>query len=139
MKAKVGFTLLEVTLLVAIVSTSGGIVAPGLTASAMWAKQCSFKSDMQTIRCQLELYKIQHSGQFPPAVSFEDFAAALTTKSGDGTGPYLREIPVNPFNGDRKVRFEEGDSTAGGGKAGWVFNTTTGVFRADDSAEHAAL
>jgi len=139
MRAKVGFTLLEVTLLVAIVSTSGGIVAPGLSASTMRAKQYSFKSDMQTIRCQLELYKIQHSGQFPPTVSFEDFAAALTTKGGDGTGPYLREVPANPFSGDGKVRFEDGESTAGSGKAGWVFNTTTGAFQADDSVKHAAL
>jgi len=139
MKAKVGFTLLEVSLLVAIISTSGGIMAPGVTASTMRAKQCSFKSDIQTIRCQLELYKIQHSCQFPPAVSFEGFAAALTTKGRDGTGPYLREIPPNPFNGDRKVRFESGESTAGSGKAGWVFNTTTGTFQADDSFRHAAL
>ncbi len=139
MKAKVGFTLLEVSLVVAIISTSGGIVAPGLTASTMRARQCSFKSDMQTIRCQLELYKIQHSGQFPSMGSFEDFSAALTTKGGDGTGPYLREVPANPFNGDGKVRFEGGRSTAGSGKAGWVFNTTTGAFQADDSVKHAAL
>lgn len=139
MKAKVGFTLLQVTLLVAIVSTSGGIVAPGLAASNMRAKQWSFKSDLQTIRSQLELYKIQHSGQLPPTESFEQFEAVLTMKCCDNMGPYLKCIPVNPFNGDKKVRFESGQSTAGSGQAGWVFNTTTGVFQADDSVEHAVL
>jgi len=136
MKAKVGFTLLQITLLVAIIGTAGGIVVPEITAASVSEKQSSFKADLQTTRSQLELYKLQHAGQLPPSNSFE---TVLTMKCCDNTGPYLRMIPVNPFNGSSTVRFESGLSTAGSGLAGWVLNTTTGTFQADDSLEHAAL
>jgi hypothetical protein len=48
-------------------------------------------------------------------------------------------MPVNPFNRSNAIRFENGPSTAGAGKAGWVINLATGEIKADDSAVHAAL
>jgi general secretion pathway protein G len=139
MRVKVGFTLLQATLLVAIIGTTGGIVLPEMTSANVSERASCFKADLQTMRAQLQLYRIQHGGKLPPTNSFEAFTAALTAKCCDNKGPYLKKVPVNPYNGDRTVRFESGPSTAGSAKAGWVLNLTTGMLRADDSAEHSAL
>ena len=135
MKARIGFVLIQVSLVGAICSVGAGIVAPDFSARGTGAEEAHFLADLQTIRCQLELYKIQHNEQLPPTDSFASFEQALTTKDGLDRGPYLVAMPNNPFSGDRTVRFEEGQNTAGEDSAGWVFNRETGAFNADDSAE----
>jgi general secretion pathway protein G len=138
-KARIGFAIIQVSLVGAICSVGAGIVAPDYSARGTGVEESRFLADLQTIRCQLELYKIQHDEQLPPTASSADFEKALTTKDADNHGPYLQMMPTNPFNGNNTVRFERGQNTAGARKAGWVLNEGTGDFQADDSAEHAAL
>jgi len=138
-KARIGFAMIQVSLVGAICSVGAGIVAPDFSARGTGVEEARFLADLQTIRCQLELYKIQHNEQLPPTESFTSFEKVLTTRGSDNRGPYFQAMPVNPFNGNNVVRFEKGQSTAGCGQAGWVLNTGTGNFQADDSAEHAAL
>jgi general secretion pathway protein G len=138
-KARIGFAMIQVSLVGAICSVGAGIVAPDFSARGTGVEEARFLADLQTVRCQLELYKIQHNEQLPPTESYASFERALTAKGADNRGPYLQTMPTNPFNGDSTVRFENSQNTAGSGKAGWVVNTGTGVFQADDSAEHAAL
>lgn len=131
--------MIQVSLIGAICSVGAGIVAPDFSARGTGVEEARFLADLQTVRCQLELYKIQHDEQLPPTQTYASFEQSLKTRDSDNHGPYLQEIPANPFNGNNAVRFEKGQSTAGSGKAGWVLNMTTGTFRADDSSEHAAL
>ena len=138
-KARIGFAMIQVSLVGAICSVGAGIVAPDFSARGTGVEEARFLADIQTVRCQLELYKIQHDEQLPPTQTYAGFEQSLTTRGADNRGPYLQEIPSNPFNGNNAVRFEKGQSTAGCGKAGWVLNTGTGAFQADDSSEHAAL
>jgi general secretion pathway protein G len=138
-KARIGFAIIQVSLVGAICSVGAGIVAPDFSARGTRVEESRFLADLQTVRCQLELYKIQHNEQLPPTQTYASFESSLTTKSADNCGPYLQTIPPNPFNGNSTVRFEACQSTAGSGKAGWVLNLSTGIFQADDSANHAAL
>jgi len=138
-KARIGFAMIQVSLVGAICSVGAGIVAPDFSARGTGIEEARFLADLQTVRCQLELYKIQHDEQLPPTESYASFEQAMTTRGADSRGPYLRTMPTNPFNTDSTVRFENNQNTAGTGKAGWVLDTGTGSFRADDSAEHAAL
>jgi general secretion pathway protein G len=138
-KARIGFAMIQVSLIGAICSVGAGIVAPDFSARGTGVEEARFLADIQTIRCQLELYKVQHNEQLPPTESFAGFEQALTTAGADNLGPYLQTIPNNPFNGNNTVRFERDRSTAGCGKAGWVFNIETGTFQADDSSRHAAF
>ena len=138
-KARIGFAMIQVSLIGAICSVGAGIVAPDLSARGTGVEEARFLADIQTIRCQLELYKIQHDEKLPPTESFASFEQAMTTRGQDNRGPYLQIIPNNPFSGSNMVRFENDQSTAGCGKAGWVLNTGTGLFQADDSSEHAAF
>ncbi len=139
MKARIGFAIIQVSLVGAICSVGAGIVAPDFSARGVGIEESRFMADLQTVRCQLELYKIHHDDQLPSVASSESFEKALITKGSDNRGPYLQMLPPNPFNGNKTVRFEQGHSTAGSGEAGWVLNTATGLFQADDSAHHAAL
>jgi general secretion pathway protein G len=136
-KARIGFAMIQVSLVGAICSVGAGIVAPDYSARGTGVEEARFLADLQTIRCQLELYKIQHDEKLPPLESFASFEQALTTIGADNLGPYLQVIPSNPYNGSNMVRFESDQCTAGSGQAGWVLNTATGVFKADDSSEHA--
>ncbi|MHC4624290.1 MAG: prepilin-type N-terminal cleavage/methylation domain-containing protein [Planctomycetota bacterium] len=148
MKAKSGFTLVEILIVVVILGILAAIVIPQFTDASTEAKESRLKSDLQTMRAQIELYKIQHNDDMPgqgtggsPAAfdecmtMYTDVAGQLaaTQSPGDGRyGPYIQQIPTNPFNDDDVV--DEADTEPNSaGNNGWFFNTATGHFRPDDT------
>ena len=147
MKAKSGFTLVEILIVVVILGILAAIVIPQFTEASTEAKLSSLCTDLQTVRSQIELYKVQHNDKLPgtqgPAFDqamtmYSDIAGAVVATK-DAThiyGPYLQKIPTNQFNNLNTVGL---NGTAGDGSNGWEFNTTTGLFQADDNAAHAAL
>jgi general secretion pathway protein G len=153
MKKRNGFTLVEILIVVVILGILAAIVIPQFSDASEEAKLSSLVSDLQTIRSQIQLYKIQHSGALPTAggLSFSDAMTKYTAVGGTEAatqapdpnggvyGPYLQKMPINPFN--EKDVVTEGTGTPGNGTtvSGWYFNTTTGAFYADDSVSHAAL
>ena len=138
MKAKSGFTLVEILIVVVILGILAAIVIPQFTDASTEAKLSSLCTDLQTVRGQIELYKIQHN-DIPP--SFAAFVAQMTAQTEiDGTagttyGPYLQKIPINPFT-DSDALSNDGAPAVGGG---WEYTEATGAFHADDTAAHALL
>ena len=65
MRAKSGFTLVEILIVVVILGILAAIVIPQFTDASTEAKTSSLCSDLQTVRSQLELYKIQHNDAIP--------------------------------------------------------------------------
>jgi len=146
MKAKRGFTLVEILIVVVILGILAAIVIPQFTEASTEAKESSLCTDLQTMRSQIELYKIQHNDALPGAGT-ASFTQALTGQTdiagavwaaGAGTvyGPYIQKIPTNQFNDDATITE---DGTLGDDSGGWEFNTTTGAFHADDTVAHSAL
>ncbi|MHC4572821.1 MAG: hypothetical protein ACYS76_01600 [Planctomycetota bacterium] len=88
------------------------------------------------MRAYLDLYRVQHGDCLPPTDSLAAFELAMTRQAA-ALGLYIEKIPINPFNNLSTVRFD--GEPAGAGKAGWRFDTNTGVFQADNDAVHAAL
>ena len=140
-----GFTLVEILVVVVILGIMAAIVVPQYTDASTEVRTSSLSSDVHRVRSQIELYKFHHNDQLP-AVTGEtaaDFERRLTTATddkgdaGSDYGPYLPDIPVNPFNNFNTVRID--GTAAGANTEGWRFDTTTGVFQADDSAVHAAF
>lgn len=147
MKAKRGFTLVEILIVVVILGILAAIVIPQFSEASTEAKTSSMISDLQTTRSQIQLYKIHHNDNWPASHgdTANDFAAAMTswtdvdgdaqTAPGDGVyGPYLQAVPTNPWNNLDSVREVTTDSTAAN-TDGWWFNTVTGNFRADDTQD----
>ena len=145
MKAEKGFTLVEILIVVVILGILAAIVIPQFTSASVDAKESALVSDIQAMRSQIELYKIHHNDAQPGSQG-PDFVTAMTSKTNqDGVigvgptfkcGPYMREIPVNPFNLLNTV-LVDGIKTVGAGTHldGWHFinaGADIGLFQADD-------
>jgi len=127
-----GFTLVEILIVVIILGILAAIVIPQFTEASDDARASALASDLQTVRAQLELYKMQHSGVYPA-----DLVVALTTRTdilgaaGTDYGPYMTKFPSNPF-----VTGAAGGEV-GAGK-GWLYTQATGTVTAGDAA-HSGL
>ncbi|MHC4215826.1 MAG: type II secretion system protein [Planctomycetota bacterium] len=148
MRAKSGFTLVEILIVVVILGILAAIVIPQFTDASTEAKTSSLCSDLQTVRSQIELYKIQHNDVVPaPEVGGATWDKMTMYTDIDGNtnaaktavfkyGPYLQKVPTNPFNDKDLIQI---DGTLGDDGGGWEFNSTTGAFHADDDNAHALL
>lgn len=147
MKAKKGFTLVEILIVVVILGILAAIVIPQFTDASTEAKEANLKSTLQSVRSQIELFKIHHNDRLPGQIgeaSFEECLTGYTDVDGNivaagdsgAFGPYLQSMPKNPWvtgatGGD--VAEVETTPTAGDDSTGWYFNTKTGRFGANDS------
>src|SRR5213075_2970476 len=110
-----GFTLVEILIVVIILGILAAIVIPQFTNASQDARKNSLTSQLQTIRSQLELYKMQHLDKTPDLLFTNGSTdwSQLTLKSdkfgstgattGLDFGPYLQQVPANPMNGFSKV------------------------------------
>ena len=97
------------------------------------------KTNLQTIRSQIQVYKIQHNDVYPTAATFSDqmtlaskadgTTAAVGT-SGYDLGPYLQSIPANPYTNTTTI------GTGAVGSSAWYYDETTGTFRANNGAAY---
>lgn len=136
MQAKRGFTLVEILIVVVILGILAAIVIPQFTQASTEAKVSSSLSTLQSLRSQVELYKIQHNDNCPTlalfpnamtmasdsnAVADADYVARTAdNKDTEPYGPYMQTIPLNPWNNSRSV------AAADGATVGWVYNEDTG-------------
>jgi len=107
-----GFTLVEILIVVIILGILAAIVIPQFTNAGQDASASSLVSQLQTIRGQLELYQVQHNGQYPDlsggwgpltAASSPDFVGPGVDADGGDLGPYMQQEPVNAFTGGTAV------------------------------------
>ena len=136
MSGKVRISYVEVLVMAVILGVVARTIAPKFTEASAETKVSELIDGLEVMRAQLDLYCVQHGDCLPPADSFESFEAAMTTKVGQ-YGPYVKKIPTNPFNDLNTVRFD--GEPAGANKAGWRFDTETGLFQADNDTSYAAL
>lgn len=144
-----GFTLVEILIVVVILGILAAIVIPQFSEASTEARLSSLCSDLQTLRSQIQLYKIQHKDDLPGAgtASWEDAMTDSTDIDGavnvNGPyGPYIQQLPKNPFNDLNTVRIDL--AVAGANTEGWRFDSTSGAFQADDGGTtngtlHSAL
>jgi general secretion pathway protein G len=153
MRAKRGFTLVEILIVVVILGILAAIVVPQFTQASTEAKENSLRSNLQSLRSQIQLYKVQHNDVFPGntiaadgtvSTAFAEFVDQLIytsdyrgtdtgSKERDLTlspraefGPYLERIPPNPFTGLNTVASTSGTPVATGITNGWFYDTDTG-------------
>ena len=123
-----GFTLVEILIVVVILGILAAIVIPQFTNASEQAKASSLVSQLQTIRSQLELYQVQHNGNYPTLAQLWDNMTLTTDVAGATTGsdfgPYLQQDPNNMFTGSSVAAAAE---VAGNG---WIYTAATGAIAA---------
>ena len=133
---KSGFTLVEILIVVIILGILAAIVIPQFTNASQDARESSLLSQLQTLRSQIELYKLQHLDKLPNLVGASPACwVPLTTKTDnqgvlsalpDAFGPYMQSAPSNPVNSMSNVT--DGDSAAPAATApcGFIFDYNGG-------------
>lgn len=141
-----GFTLVEILIVVIILGILAAIVIPQFTEASTDARTNALKSDLQTMRGQIELYHIQHLDTYPSAAVVNQLTNRTNSSGTTGTdpnsypfGPYLQKFPSNPFvTGATTNQAETGTGTPGAGNYGWYYNTGSGAINPDDD-DHKTL
>lgn len=128
-RAKRGFTLIEILIVVVILGILAAIVIPQFTDAADDAQLASVQSQIQTIRGQVELFNVQ-TGAYPT------FAGGAWTELTSAN--YLQGDPRNAMrnNATDIVAGTAAPGAASGAAAGdgWYWHTTNEIMYAIDNA-----
>jgi prepilin-type N-terminal cleavage/methylation domain-containing protein len=122
------FTLIEVLIVVVIMAVLAAAIIPQFAGSTEDAKLSTALFNVHTLRSQIETYRAQHKGAAPSATLIE--LTQQTNADGvQGTGvnfpygPYVRQLPENPFNGSRVIAAPGAiPPTAEVAGAGWLYD-----------------
>ena len=145
-----GFTLIELILVILILGITAAVVLPQLKDFSRDTKYSALQHNLLIVRDALELYAVQHNGEYPNAKDHDTFIKQLmhyTNSNHQPTsaksweypyGPYLKnKFPENPLVEDKnianKVYVNIGQSALGifpvdPSKGGWLYKTNTGEF-----------
>lgn len=145
-----GFTLIEILIVVIILGILAAIIIPQFTEASSEARESTLVSNLQTLRSQIGLYKVQHNDVLPGDTdadgtpdSIVDFEGDLINQTdvdgaqvaGGDFGPYMQSVPDNPFiTVDATPLFSIAPGAAPGNDAShWHIDSDTGNIWANDS------
>ena len=121
-----GFTLVEILIVVIILGILAAIVIPQFSNASTDARKSSMLSQLQTMRGQVQLFKLQHNDILPDLVTNQwtqltsptNLAGAVDTTATGIFGPYMESGPVNALNSNKTV------AAGPGAGVGWTYSTT---------------
>jgi general secretion pathway protein G len=137
---KSGFTLVEILIVVIILGILAAIVIPQFTNASQDARKSNLASQVQTLKSQIELYKLQHKDAVPDISTKWDALLYYSDINGDvsgqltqpdnttvpphNLGPYMQAAPTNPLTASSAVAALGSPD----GTHGWTFDKVTGVI-----------
>jgi prepilin-type N-terminal cleavage/methylation domain-containing protein len=138
------FSLLELAIVTVIIGIIAAIAVPRFSRGAASARESAIVADLARLQSAIDRYTAEHCGLSPghdapgsASSDGDDMIERLLERTDElGTpeesgflGPYLRMMPINPFNGLRSVRI--GGGAAGANTHGWRFDPLTLVIQPD--------
>lgn len=137
-RARKGFTLVEILIVVVILGILAAIVVPQFTNAANEARGGNVATQETTLQTQLELWAARNNGTYPDLAG-ADWDAAGVLMITDG---YLKSEPSNPFtlaadDATEVTAFNFTDVASANAEAsaedpnqGWLYDRTDGIIRA---------
>ncbi len=110
-QVKRAFTLIEILIVVVILGILAAIVIPQFSDASTQANNANVRSQLQTLRGQMELYKVQHSDVYPDLVA--DGWADLIA------GDYIQQAPRNPL---QPAATASAVGAAAAANVGWIWD-----------------
>jgi len=128
-----------------IMAILAATIIPQFTDSTKDAKSSTVQFNLHTLRSQIQLYRTQHNGTAPSGTLAElmtstDASGAAGSGANFPYGPYLREVPMNPFSNSKTVKVITNDPALAAdvtGSGGWLYNVTTGGIWIDHATYFA--
>ena len=108
-KNRSAFTLVEVLIVVVIMAILAATIIPQFTDSTKDAKASTSRFNLHTLRSQIELYKAHHNGAVPDPLTNLTVSTDADGATPGEFGPYVREIPANPYVNLNSVTATIGD------------------------------
>lgn len=132
-------TLVEVLIIALVLGVLAIVVVPQFSSADTDSRFTMLRTSLDDVRTQIRLYRQQHDETLPSASRFVEqmtrtsWRDGTTAQAGPGTGglgPYLLEIPHNPYSG--------GNSVGSGpvGTSDWFYDEQTGEFRANHHPDY---
>jgi general secretion pathway protein G len=125
------FTLVEILIVVVILGILAAIVVPQFTRASEDAQTGNVVTQLQTVRSQIELFRVRNNGNFPGLT-----AGVATGNFGWDAligANFMRAAPINPRTGTGTIVDGTAAPTAAvaTGDAGWVYDAATGELWAN--------
>ena len=120
------FTLIEILIVVVILGILGALVYPHFANARADAADKAARTQLQSLRSQIEMYKIQHGGQLPDLITNWNPLINATVYNSKTVGPYIPRAPKNNLNNLSNVVNGDGTSPAGSA-CGFVYDYAGGA------------
>ena len=150
-----GFTLVEILIVVVIMAVLAAVVIPQFTGSADDAKASTAEFNLGGIRSVIQTFRAHHTSTNPALDATNKTIPGLTSKTDETGavsatgqyGPYLVELPENPFTGSSDVKAVATagvapvagnvtvDATSGEFTGGWIYDASTGHIWLDSNVQ----
>ncbi len=143
-RRKRAFSLIELVIVVVIIGIVAAIAIPRMSRGSQGAAESSLVADLSVMRKAIDLYTVEHIGDFPTSAGgfadqmtiFTNLNGATNPSQGAGFiyGPYLRAVPPLPVGaqkGQTRIKAPPADGTPG---FGWVYNAGNGTIVANTGA-----
>ncbi len=135
------FTMIDALIVVLIMAITTAAIIPLVGVASNSAKSVVILQDLQTLRSQIERYRLEHGGEVPllfrgrfPQLEQATNASGVPGPAGRyyPFGPYLPQgVPVNPYTQSREVRLTKEFPPTKTTGSGWLYHQATGRIAAD--------
>ncbi len=134
---RLGFTLVEVLMVVTALSIIAGVVVPQVGSVIDEARHATMLAQLNQLTSAIERYQLDHDGRapdqlvsrsLPQLVNHTNLAGNVGTTANYPLGPYVRnQMPLNPLNDTSEVfRSNSAPPANLGNRVGWVYHPETG-------------